>query len=944
MGDSSHAVVSGGTRGQSLEDSYGEEGKTANMGRRGKRRQFRSQSHNPQNKNFLNCDEKISYDIHKRIQQNVGSHLFTSDNLKMGNRKDGSNVIIDMSKQKLKELDVNEAIHAVIQGFLEGNPSQVYPELINSVDSKSEMEPRNLVSTTITLVEECLRFALSHEVFDGVYVSRLRKNNEILKRSSLIDSFENEPGIGFRLSLNQKLNDIEGNRRKQPSPKRESVRKQKPVRKASSEDHNATVEHLISDLVNSEFNGEKIDDFLMSYRFFTSSHLLLKNLKLAFEATEMPFFDSEEENLRVQLNILSVLIRWTCRDEYSLDPEIFGECEILEEILHFAKSKASRKNLDAVVHLSILQVIAHVTGTVEYITEGESSEDEGKDGGKGEKIEPVLGKQNRSASAVSARLGDMEEISLRSFVVSVEVIVNPEHLKKKENFVDYHQNSARLSGISGLSEVAKKFEGLQVEAKGVNKDEVYMSFMQSSLCIDKMEITSRTTTQELKNAVCSLHGLEPEFYDVRLSKFGGLLKSGSVVAPFILGKTCSVLSDKVAQLSVWPTVLDCSSLKYTRSIEALSTYCDAVDHDKLLYLNGDGKVFENFDGPITSHSSASMGDIANIGVVEEYTLNVNSPIRRNSIFNREVMCLSSELNLKKKSSYTCLADAVDPKVIAYCLTLTDFRDFQKITPQYLALPKEAMSKKAGYMYIRMIERRFEKVVKWFTSLILDNAKTEDRLKAIEKLILVGDECFKLRNFHGCIEVITTLTSAPIKRLQDTWYHIDPKYNSIVEKLEGLILPNNNRIRYRSVLRNLRKPCLPYLGVYMSDLLFIDSGNPSVVKDPSSGLEHVNMAKFERLSKIFREIRSFQSTPYVGLEDVIYKQAYQVDDITSCESPISRRELHEEKEAVLHMAFLDEICCLDSDAAYSKSVLLEPLQRRAIHQRKRIIRSTRTYTF
>eukprot|EP01135_Chromosphaera_perkinsii_P004376 Nk52_evm27s279 gene=Nk52_evmTU27s279 len=938
---------------------------SGNSRRKVKRRPFRSQSHNPENKNFQG-DNRISYDIHKRIQQEVGAHLFTSNDLatklsEVEHREKNKNEIIDINNHKLRELEVNQAIHAVIHSFMEGNPSCSYSKMISKRKASSpacmgmgckteQLKPqKNLVNTTINLVEECLRFALTHDVFDGIYVSRLRKNNEFLKRSNMNVQMGEENDNVFRKSLDRVLSEIESQRRETSRPVGRKGSKAKNKRGRRNWDDpvsgNDTVEHIITDLVNNEFNGEKIDSFLMAYRFFTTSHLLLKNLKLAFEATEMPFFDSEEENLRVQLNILSVLIRWTCRDEYSLDPEVFNETQILEEILQFAKAKASRKKFDAVVHLSLLQVLAHVNGTVECITEGESSDDAEKDGSSGGKIQvPETFPKERSGSAISIRLGGEElDTVTRSYAVNVDIVVNPLDIGNKDKFLHYHHSSEALSGITGLNEVAKKFDGMEVKGENDKRllDMPSKKLEQSLLCTDRMEITNRTTALELKNAVCSLHGLEPDMYDVRVNVFGALVKDDVPVSNLIFGKSCSSRKGERSQLGVWPTALDWGKLKYARSSEALAGYCDEVDHSKLMYLDG---AVGDFGIPITSHASASCSDIfeASLGIDECDGPDDNGPNRRNSIFSREVMCLSSGL-MPQSEGVNSLSDIMDPKVIAYCLTLSDFRDFQKITPQYLAYPKEAMSKKAGYIYIQRIEQRFEKVVKWLTSLVLDNLKTEDRLKAIEKLIMVGEECFKLRNFHGCIEVITTLTSAPIKRLQDTWYHIDPKYSTIVEKLEGLILPNNNRLRYRSALRNLRKPCLPYLGVYMSDLLFIDSGNPSVIRDPASGLDCINVVKFEKLSKIFREIRSFQSSPYVGLTEFVCKRFVDTN-FCEYESPVSRLERHMEREAMVYMGFLDDIHCLDSDGAYSKSVHLEPLQRRAIHHRKRIIRSTRTYTF
>ncbi|MED6265642.1 Ras-specific guanine nucleotide-releasing factor 2, partial [Characodon lateralis] len=52
------------------------------------------------------------------------------------------------------------------------------------------------------------------------------------------------------------------------------------------------------------------------------------------------------------------------------------------------------------------------------------------------------------------------------------------------------------------------------------------------------------------------------------------------------------------------------------------------------------------------------------------------------------------------------------------------------------------------------------------------------------------------------------------------------------------------------------PCVPYLGMYLTDLAFIEEGTPNFTEE---GL--VNFSKMRMISHIIREIRQFQQTPY-----------------------------------------------------------------------------------
>lgn len=55
----------------------------------------------------------------------------------------------------------------------------------------------------------------------------------------------------------------------------------------------------------------------------------------------------------------------------------------------------------------------------------------------------------------------------------------------------------------------------------------------------------------------------------------------------------------------------------------------------------------------------------------------------------------------------------------------------------------------------------------------------------------------------------------------------------------------------------RDPCVPYLGVYLSDLTFIEDGNPDILKDTKL----VNFEKRAMISKVITEIQAFQNIDY-----------------------------------------------------------------------------------
>jgi len=69
------------------------------------------------------------------------------------------------------------------------------------------------------------------------------------------------------------------------------------------------------------------------------------------------------------------------------------------------------------------------------------------------------------------------------------------------------------------------------------------------------------------------------------------------------------------------------------------------------------------------------------------------------------------------------------------------------------------------------------------------------------------------------------------------------------------------------LQNLNPPCVPFVGPFLTDLTFIQAGNPNKL---SSG--HINFRKCRLVAKSIQDIRRFQDAPY-NLSSVPLLQNY-----------------------------------------------------------------------
>src|SRR5690554_1937301 len=127
-----------------------------------------------------------------------------------------------------------------------------------------------------------------------------------------------------------------------------------------------------------------------------------------------------------------------------------------------------------------------------------------------------------------------------------------------------------------------------------------------------------------------------------------------------------------------------------------------------------------------------------------------------------------------------------------------------------------------------------------------------RLALVRKFISVAEvgfwilshkQCLReMNNYNGVMEIIGGLNLYPIVRMKSTWEQIASTQIAIVEELNTLMESMQNYKNYRTALKSVRPPLLPYLGIHfqsclilplgvcLRDIIFADEGNPNFLDD------------------------------------------------------------------------------------------------------------------
>uniref|UniRef100_H0Z9L2 Ras protein specific guanine nucleotide releasing factor 2 n=1 Tax=Taeniopygia guttata TaxID=59729 RepID=H0Z9L2_TAEGU len=228
--------------------------------------------------------------------------------------------------------------------------------------------------------------------------------------------------------------------------------------------------------------------------------------------------------------------------------------------------------------------------------------------------------------------------------------------------------------------------------------------------------------------------------------------------------------------------------------------------------------------------------------------------------------------------------------LAEQITLLDHVVFRSIPyEEFLGQGWMKVDKNERTPYIMKTSQHFNDMSNLVASQIMSYADVASRAGAIEKWVAVADICRCLHNYNGVLEITSALNRSAVYRLKKTWAKVSKQTKALMDKLQKTVSSEGRFKNLREMLKNCNPPAVPYLGMYLTDLAFIEEGTPNFTEE---GL--VNFSKMRMISHIIREIRQFQQTSY--------------------------RIEHQQK--VTHY-LLDKTLIIDEDTLYELSLKIEP---------------------
>jgi son of sevenless-like protein len=106
-------------------------------------------------------------------------------------------------------------------------------------------------------------------------------------------------------------------------------------------------------------------------------------------------------------------------------------------------------------------------------------------------------------------------------------------------------------------------------------------------------------------------------------------------------------------------------------------------------------------------------------------------------------------------------------------------------------------------------------------------------------------------------LIAGLNCPPVRRLKRTWEQVNVRVTAVLDDLEKTLDMAHNFQGYKALLNKSTPPCVPFLGVYLTVLTFIQDGAKDTLKE--GGL--INFQKRQKTADVIQEITKFQMQPY-----------------------------------------------------------------------------------
>ncbi|KAG6819993.1 hypothetical protein H0H93_006696 [Arthromyces matolae] len=263
---------------------------------------------------------------------------------------------------------------------------------------------------------------------------------------------------------------------------------------------------------------------------------------------------------------------------------------------------------------------------------------------------------------------------------------------------------------------------------------------------------------------------------------------------------------------------------------------------------------------------ASSDEVSQIPAAKQVLVHVERAMRNDNSTLKATLQSTPPPPIYPKATKKLKVADIEPLEMARQLTLIESTLYQKIKPME-CLQRAREQKTENIDNIAAVIQMSNRIADWVAQCVLSKEDSRKRAAMVKYLITVADRCRALNNFSSMIAITSGLNTPPIRRLKRTWEQVNHRTMAQFTACEMTIDSNKNFTKYRQLMASVTPPCVPFIGVFLSTLQFIQDGNPDMLPG-----RLVNFRKRQKASEVINDIKRWQAQPF-NLQSIPLVQAF-----------------------------------------------------------------------
>ncbi|KAK5318305.1 Ras guanine nucleotide exchange factor bud5 [Exophiala xenobiotica] len=260
-------------------------------------------------------------------------------------------------------------------------------------------------------------------------------------------------------------------------------------------------------------------------------------------------------------------------------------------------------------------------------------------------------------------------------------------------------------------------------------------------------------------------------------------------------------------------------------------------------------------GPIVPRVVSSMGKTSTSSAAY---IDPSSPLP-NPIISKSQL---TALRMWKMGGASVSILEFDPLELARQITLKTSKIFCSILPEELLGTEWTKRSSSLAVNVRALSTLSTDISNLVSDSVLQLEEPKRRAAIVKQWVKIANRSLELHNYDALMAIVCALDSTNIKRMRKTWEGVPQKTKSVFEELCKLVDVSKNYSVLRQRVQSHLPPCLPFIGVYLTDLTMVDSAYPATrpLATDRGKISVINLDKHMNTAKIISDLQRFQ-IPY-----------------------------------------------------------------------------------